>query len=72
MIHKTNTDNPIDFPSLDTIEESFINKEIARERLQEIDPNRADELLEMIWPMCKGNPWDAVPLYRILKISGKI
>lgn len=71
MIHQTNTNNPIDFPSVDTMEELF-NKEIARECLLEIDPDRADDLLEIIWPICRGNPWNAVPLYHILKTEGKI
>ena len=54
-----------------TLEEIF-NQEIVRESLREINPDVDDALVEKIWPLCEGNPWNAVPLYKILKTVGKV
>ncbi len=47
-------------------------KEIVRECLLEIEPMTDDALVEKMWALCKGNPWNAAPLYQILKVSGKL
>lgn len=54
-----------------TLEEIF-NQEIVRESLREINPEVDDALVEKIWTLCEGNPWNAVPLYKILKTVGKV
>jgi hypothetical protein len=70
MIHRSNTDNPIDFPSADAMQD-ILNQEIVRECLLEIEPNTDDALVERMWALCKGNPWNAVPLYQIMRVGGK-
>ena len=54
-----------------TLEDIF-NQEIVRESLREINPEVDDALVEKIWTLCEGNPWNAVPLYKILKTVGKV
>jgi hypothetical protein len=50
----------------------ILNQEIVRESLLEIEPNTDDALVEQIWKFCGGNPWNAVPLYQMLKVAGKL
>jgi hypothetical protein len=50
----------------------IFNREIVRESLREIEPNTDDALVERMWALCKGNPWNAVPLYQIMKVAGKV
>jgi hypothetical protein len=69
--HYSNTDNPIDFPSADAMQD-ILNQEIVRECLLEIEPNTDDALVERMWALCKGNPWNAVPLYQIMRVAGKV
>lgn len=57
---------------LDLTMAEIFNQEIIRESLREVCPEVDDALVEKIWGMCKGNPWDAVPLYLILKQVGKL
>jgi len=52
--------------------DDILNQEIVRECLLEIEPNTDDALVERMWALCKGNPWNAVPLYQILKVAGKV
>ena len=52
--------------------DEIFNREIVRECLREIEPNTDDALVERMWALCKGNPWNAVPLYQIMKVAGKI
>ena len=54
------------------IADDTFNREIVRETLLEIEPNTDDALVDRIWSMCKGNPWNAAPLYSILKTAGKV
>jgi hypothetical protein len=49
----------------------ILNQEIVRETLLEVNPNTDDALVEKIWSHCNGNPWNAVPLYNILKALEK-
>ena len=49
----------------------ILNQEIVRETLLEVNPNTDDTLVEQIWLKCNGNPWNAVPLYNILKALEK-
>jgi hypothetical protein len=49
----------------------ILNQEIVRETLLEVNPNTDDALVEKMWALCKGNPWNAVPLYSILKAIEK-
>lgn len=46
-----------------------MNQEIVRECLLEIEPATDDALVERMWALCRGNPWNAVPLYQIIKKS---
>jgi hypothetical protein len=71
MTHQSNTDKPIDFPSADAMQD-ILNQEIVRECLLEIEPNTDDALVERMWALCKDNPWNAVPLYEIMRVAGKI
>jgi hypothetical protein len=50
----------------------ILNQEIVRETLLEVNPNTDDALVEKMWALCKDNPWNAVPLYQILKVAGKV
>ena len=50
--------------------EDILNREIVRETLLEIEPATDDLLVEQMWAKCKGNPWNAVPLYQIMKAAG--
>ena len=50
----------------------IFNREIVRESLRKIESDTDDALVERIWALCKGNPWNAVPLYQIMKVAGKI
>ena len=52
--------------------DEIFNREIVRECLREIEPITDDALVERMWALCKGNPWNAVPLYQIMKVAGKI
>jgi hypothetical protein len=52
--------------------DDILNQEIVRECLLEIEPNTDDALVERMWALCKGNPWNAVPLYEIMQVAGKI
>jgi hypothetical protein len=70
MTHQSNTDNPVDFPSADAVQDA-LNQEIVRETLLEVNADTDDALVERIWALCKGNPWNAVPLYNILKAVEK-
>jgi hypothetical protein len=70
MTHQSNTDNPVDFPSADAVQDA-LNQEIVRETLLEVNADTDDALVERIWSLCKGNPWNAVPLYNILKAVEK-
>ena len=45
-----------------------LNKEIVRETLLQVNPNTDDVLVEQMWKMCQGNPYNAVPLYQIMKL----
>jgi hypothetical protein len=36
--------------------------------LRDLDPNLTREEIDRIWLMCQGNPWNAEPLYNILKL----
>ena len=54
-----------------TLEDIF-NQEIVRESLREVTDAVDDALVEKIWTLCEGNPWNAVPLYKILKTVGKV
>lgn len=49
--------------------DDIFNLEIARETLLEKNPNISNDEVEKIWGMCGGNPWNAVPLYEILRIA---
>ena len=49
----------------------ILNQEIVRETLLEVNPNTDDALVQKIWALCDGNPWNAVPLYHILKALEK-
>jgi hypothetical protein len=51
--------------------QDILNQEIVRETLLEINPDTDDALVEKMWALCKGNPWNAVPLYNILKAIEK-
>ena len=48
------------------------NQEIVREALLEVNPETDDTLVDKMWKLCEGNPWNAVPLYEIMKMAGKI
>lgn len=50
----------------------IINQEIVRASLLEIAPDTDDALVEQMWKLCGGNPWNAAPLYKILKVAGKL
>ena len=52
--------------------DDILNEEIVRATLTEVNPETDDKLVEYIWSICDGNPWDAVPLYKILKTMGKL
>ncbi len=52
--------------------DEILNQEIVRESLLEVEPMTDDALVERMWALCKGNPWNAVPLYQIMKVAGKI
>ena len=54
------------------IRNDILNQEIVRECLLEIDPMTDDALVERIWELCKGNPWNAAPMYQIMKATGNI
>jgi hypothetical protein len=54
---------------METIDEIF-NKEIARELLIEADPDITDDIVDRIYEACKGNPWNAPALYKIMKLMG--
>lgn len=47
----------------------ILNFEIARETLLEYNPSICEDEIADIWAKCDGNPWNAVPLYRILAIA---
>lgn len=49
----------------------IFQKEIVRELLLELDEEINDKLVDDIWKMCKGNPWDAVVLYQFTQILKK-
>jgi hypothetical protein len=48
------------------------NQEIVRETLLEVNPETDDALVDKMWKLCDGNPWNAVPLYEIMKMTGKL
>lgn len=50
---------------------NIVNFEIAREALLEYNPAICEDEIVDIWYKCSGNPWNAVPLYRILAIAAK-
>jgi hypothetical protein len=50
----------------------ILNQEIVRETLLEVNPDTDDALVERMWALCKGNPWNAVPLYEIMRVAGKV
>ena len=52
------------------INEEF-SRAIAEESLIEYDPNITQDQMNDIWNICKGNPWNAVPLYMIMKIKNE-
>lgn len=59
-------------PTPEELEEIF-NREIARELLMEATGGEVnDELLKVVWAKCSGNPWNAVVMYNLLKISGQL
>ena len=43
--------------------------QIAKETLLECNPNISDTEVADIWAKCGDDPWNAVPLYQILKIA---
>jgi hypothetical protein len=52
--------------------DDILNQEIVRETLLEVNPDTDDTLVERMWSLCKGNPWNAVPLYEIMQVAGKV
>lgn len=46
----------------------IFNQEIVSETLLEINPDTDDSLVEKIWSLCDGNPWNAVILYKHMGI----
>ena len=50
----------------DQIEDVF-NESIARELLLEVNPLITEEI-QLIYSKCDGNPYNAVPLYKIIQI----
>ena len=45
---------------------------IAEETLREAYPSISDEVIKAIWEKCNGNPWNAVPLYKIANDFGML
>lgn len=50
----------------------MLNRAIAEEQLKEFDPQITEAQIEKVWAMCKGNPWDAAPLYQIIRLAGEL
>ena len=51
----------------------ILNREIVRETLLVVDSKTDDALVERIWELsAPDSTGDAVPLYQILKIAGKL
>jgi len=48
-----------------------LNKSIMIELLAEEKADLSSDEMERLWKACKGNPWDAPILYRMLKMLGK-
>jgi hypothetical protein len=46
----------------------ILQKEIVRELLLEVDPQISDAMVDHIWSVCKGNPWNAPYLYKLRKM----
>ena len=63
-------DNPTYSVELEELLVETLNKEIVRETLLEVNPSTDDALVDKIWASCKGNPWNAVPLYQMLILLG--
>jgi len=63
-------DNPTYSVELEELLAETLNKEIVRETLLEVNPSTDDALVDKIWALCKGNPWNAVPLYQMLILLG--
>ena len=51
-----------------TIEE-ILNFEIVTELLKKENPEISDEEIAVIFVKCFSNPWDAVIIYKLLKIA---
>lgn len=56
--------NPQDF-EYDMVE--ALNISIVEELLNEINPNVTDDVVQKIWNICEGNPWNAAPLYLMMR-----
>lgn len=54
----------------DELQEAF-NFAIAEELIRELDPNVSTERVEQIYVMCKGNPWDAAILHKLLDLKSE-
>ena len=52
--------------------DDILNQEIVRETLLEVNPDTDDALVERMWALCKDNPWNAIPLYEIMRVAGKV
>lgn len=48
--------------------QNILNYEIAVELLREYDPDISQDMIDVIWELCKGRPFDACPLYEIIKL----
>lgn len=46
-----------------------LSRAIAEEQLKEVDPNITEAQIDKVCAMCKGNPWDAAPLYQIILLA---
>lgn len=49
----------------------IINQEIARELMLEINPNLTEEKFQYVYSLCKGNPWNAGILYKMLELKNE-
>lgn len=47
----------------------ILNQEIARELILEINPLLTEEQFDVLWPLCKGNPWDAPIIYKLTEMK---
>lgn len=55
---------------IDDMFSEILNSEIARQCLLQHNPDITEQEIEKVWKACKGNPWDAVPIYAISKVFG--